>query len=196
MLIFSSKGWVDANKASQSTIEELQGRYFIYSKLLLLLFTLSRNIRLHIYLNYSGTYLVVLAQFSIFMMQFCISISTFYQASDEKISSKIVKKVMKNENLSYYLRLISYRFKIGFTDYNLTLHCIMCQKWFLVTHGAYLIILLLPTNNFHIFKTILARCGWYFIFCPISSILCDANSRICYYYVIHLFGRHVFKIMN
>ena len=133
MLIFSSKGWVDANKASQSTIEELQGRYFIYSKLLLLhTLYLSRNIRLHIYLNYSGTYLVVLAQFSIFMMQFCISISTFYQASDEKISSKIVKKVMKNENLSYYLRLISYRFKIGFT-----LHCIMCQKWFLVTHGAY-----------------------------------------------------------
>ena len=38
MLIFSSKGWVDANKASQSTIEELQGRLNFFFKIILYLY--------------------------------------------------------------------------------------------------------------------------------------------------------------
>ena len=44
---FSSKGWVDAAKASQSTIEELQGRLYFFQNCYSY-FTLSRHVRLHI----------------------------------------------------------------------------------------------------------------------------------------------------
>ena len=64
MLIFSSKGWVDANKASQSTIEELQGRLnFFFQNYTLFICTLSRFVRSHI-LNCSSITLALFFQFS------------------------------------------------------------------------------------------------------------------------------------